>query len=217
MVDMTSPLNQDDTLLYRLVGSYTHGGRPGSHLPGAPRALLAALTYAPPFDTTLTYERMEMEAVPEQENNMRISNRNSPYYGQVLSGAARLLLGQPQRPRGHPKPTLCYGTPGGGQRSTSTSALTPATRKASGGGRTPRVSGAGSSPDADGNVQRYVSGQRIATGTDRSAWTSAARPTPAHSATTWLTGAGYGHPRRAPADGRWPPTLGRANPTRPAR
>ena len=155
---------------------------------------MAALTYAPNsrFDTTLTYERMEMEDVPEQENNMRISNRNSPYYGQYYPVPRDFFWGSLNDRAVTETDTLLWDArwrPS--ERFNSTP--TPTTRKASRWWQNTRVNGAGNGPDADGNVQRYVSGRQArdrnwSFGLDLSgkAYTGAFR----HD---WLTGAGYGH------------------------
>lgn len=84
MVDMTGPLDAEGTLLYRLVGSHKHREDDQDHVWAAPRSLMAALTYKPDrrFSTTLTYERMKVSSVPEQENNFRITSgaSNGQYY-----------------------------------------------------------------------------------------------------------------------------------------
>jgi iron complex outermembrane receptor protein len=76
MVDATGPLNADATLMYRLVGSHKHRKDDQDHIWSEPKSVMAALTYKPgrEFETTLTYERMDMESVPEQENNFRITS-----------------------------------------------------------------------------------------------------------------------------------------------
>jgi iron complex outermembrane receptor protein len=73
MVDMTGPLNEDRSLRYRLVGSYTHYEDDQRHVWSRPNSVMAALQWAPSsqFETTLTYEYLDIEAVPEKENNKR--------------------------------------------------------------------------------------------------------------------------------------------------
>ncbi|AWP77218.1 TonB-dependent siderophore receptor [Bordetella bronchiseptica] len=194
MVDMTGPLNQDDTLLYRLVGSYTHTVDDQDHIFQEPKSVLAALTYAPNsrFDTTLTYERMEMEAVPEQENNMRISNRNSPYYGQYYPVPRDFFWGSLNDRAVTETDTLLWDARWRPSERFNLNAYANYQESKQWWQNT-RVNGAGNGPDADGNVQRYVSGRQArdrnwSFGLDLSgkAYTGAFR----HD---WLTGAGYGH------------------------
>ena len=76
MADATGPLNKEGTLLYRLVGSYKHRKDDQDHIFSQPASVLAALSFRPhrAFSSTLTYERMDMKSVPEQENNFRITS-----------------------------------------------------------------------------------------------------------------------------------------------
>ena len=74
MVDMTGPLTDDNTLLYRVVGGFERYNDDQNHIWQQPASVLGALTFAPTpdFETTLTYEWLDMKSVPEQENNFLI-------------------------------------------------------------------------------------------------------------------------------------------------
>lgn len=80
MIDMTGPLNADKTLRYRFVGSYTKQEDDQRHVWSKPNSTLAALQWAPnsQFETTLTYENLDIKVVPEKENNKK--TRNGEYY-----------------------------------------------------------------------------------------------------------------------------------------
>lgn len=194
MVDMTGPLNQDATLLYRLVGSYTHTEDDQDHIWQEPKSALAALTYAPNsrFDTTLTYERMDMRAVPEQENNMRISNPKSPYYGGYYPVPRDFFWGSLNDRAVTQTDSLLWDARWRPNDSFNVSAYANYQETKQWWQNT-RVNSAGNGPDANGNVQRYVSGRQSrdrnwSVGMDLSgeAHTGAFR----HD---WLTGMGYGH------------------------
>jgi len=193
MVDMTGPLNQNDTILYRLVGSYTHTVDDQDHIFQEPKSVLAALTYAPSsrFDTTLTYERMDMEAVPEQENNMRISNPASPYYGEYYPVSRDFFWGSLNDRAVTQTDTLLWDAHWRPNERFNLSAYANYQETKQWWQNT-RVNSANRGPDADGNVQRYVSGRQStgrnwAVGLDLSGQADTGRLR--HD---WLVGAGYG-------------------------
>ncbi len=70
-VDLTGPLNESQTLLYRVVGNYSRYNDDQNHIFSEPKSTLAAITWAPneEFSTTLTHEYYDFISVPEQNNN----------------------------------------------------------------------------------------------------------------------------------------------------
>ncbi len=76
MADLTGPLNADKTVQYRLVGSLSRYEDDQAHVWSKPNSFLAALRWnpSPRFDSTLTYERTDVRAVPEKENNKKTVN-----------------------------------------------------------------------------------------------------------------------------------------------
>ncbi|MGE0796725.1 MAG: TonB-dependent siderophore receptor [Lautropia sp.] len=82
MIDTTGAVDESGRLLYRFVGSAKRREDDQDHIWSEPKSLLAAVTVRPnrEFQSTLTYERSDVESVPEQENNFRITS--GPLAGQ---------------------------------------------------------------------------------------------------------------------------------------
>jgi len=161
MVDLTGPLDEQGVLLYRLVGSRKRHQDDQDHIWSEPRSGFAAFTLKPDdsFSTTLTYEWLKVEAVPEQENNMRVTNPASPYYGQYYPVPRDFFWGSRNDRAVRETETVLW------EASWSRSEAFRLQASANYQGyeqwwQNTRVSNAGNGPDADGNVARYVSGRQ---------------------------------------------------------
>ncbi|MCU4483761.1 TonB-dependent siderophore receptor [Acinetobacter ursingii] len=81
MFDATGSLTSDQKLRYRAVVSYNHRIDDQEHTWSEPQSGMVALSYLPTdnFETSLTYERLETNSIPERENNS-IDYRTGKFY-----------------------------------------------------------------------------------------------------------------------------------------
>jgi len=161
MVDMTGALNKDATLLYRAVGSFQHTKDDQKHIWSEPKSLLAAITLAPnaQFSTTLTYEKLKIASVPEQENNMRITNPSHPLYGQYYPVPRDFFWGSLNDRAVRDTDTWLWDMQWQPSESFGIKASANAQEFTQWWQNT-RIQGGGNGPDAAGNVGRYVSARR---------------------------------------------------------
>jgi len=194
MADLTGPLNKEGTLLYRLVGSYNRDEDDQRHIWQQPKSVLAALSYIPNarFETTLTYERMDMESVPEQENNIRITNPASPYYGQYYPVPRDFFWGSKNDRVVTKTDTLLWDMAWRPSRHFNVNGYATY-QQTKGWWQNTRINSGANGPDATGNVQRYVSGRQ----TESHNWSAGLDLSGAFDTRgfrhEWLTGFGYGH------------------------
>lgn len=194
MADMTGPLNKESSLLYRLVGSYTRYEDDQDYIWQEPKSVLAALTYKPNerFDTTLTYERLDMKSVPEQENNVRITNASRPDYGQFYNVPHDFFWGSKDDRVVTKTDTLLWDL--GWRPSPRFKVNAYATyQQTNGWWQNTRLLNAGNGPDKAGNVQRYVSGRQSASHEWSSGLDFSGAVDTGKFNHSWLTGFGYGH------------------------
>jgi len=194
MADMTGPLNQDGTLLYRLVGSYTRHEDDQDHIWQQPKSVLAALSYIPNsrFETTLTYERMDMRSVPEQENNIRITNTASPYYGEYYPVPRDFFWGSKNDLVVTKTDTLLWDMAWKPSRAFNVSGYATY-QQTKGWWQNTRINSGSNGPDADGNVGRYVSGRQSASHNWSAGFDLSGSFDTYRLRHDWLTGFGYGH------------------------
>jgi len=193
MADMTGPLNGDASLRYRLVGSYKRHEDDQDHIWQEPKSVLAALSWVPNarFDTTLTYERMDMKAVPEQENNFRVNNPGRPDHGQYYPVPRDFFWGSLNDRAAMKTDTLLWDLGWRPDETFNVNAYGSYQEIGQWWQNTRADNRAG--PDADGNVPRYVSGRQ----TEERNWSmgldfSGSVPTGPFRH-DWLAGGGYGH------------------------
>ncbi|SAI33345.1 siderophore receptor [Bordetella ansorpii] len=194
MADMTGPLNKEGTLLYRLVGSYSRYEDDQDHIWQRPKSVLAALTYAPNarLDTTLTYERMDMQSVPEQENNVRITRASRPDYGKYYDVPRDFFWGSKDDRVQTQTDTVLWDL--GWRPSQYFNVNAYATyQQTDGWWQNTRLLNAGNGPDAAGNVQRYVSGRQSASHEWSGGLDISGSVDTGDFNHAWLTGFGYGH------------------------
>ncbi|WP_170235472.1 TonB-dependent siderophore receptor [Verticiella sediminum] len=191
MVDMTGPLEAEGRLMYRLVGSYKHRKDDQDHIWSEPKSAMAAFTLRPnaDFDTTLTYERMAVRSVPEQENNFMISR--GALAGQYYPVPRDFFWGSLNDRVVRNTDTLIWDATW--SRSEALKIRGGATyQRYDQWWQNTRADAAAGGPDADGNVKRYVSG-RQSEGESYSGsldFTGVARHGDWRH--DWLLGAGYG-------------------------
>lgn len=192
MADATGPLNADATLMYRLVGSYKHREDDQDHVWSEPKSLMAALTWKPgrEFESTLTYERMNMESVPEQENNFRITG--GPLAGQYYPVPREFFWGSLNDRVARETDTLIWDATW-----SRSEAL-----KIRGGinyqdytqyWQNTRARNAQNGPNGAGEVQRYVSGRQSAGDSFAGSLDFSGVVRTGKWRHDWLIGGGYGH------------------------
>ncbi|MBB5279468.1 TonB-dependent siderophore receptor [Pacificimonas flava] len=157
-IDLTGPITEDGTLLYRAVGNYSRYEDDQNHIFSNPVSALAALTWKPSeaFSTTFTYEYYDFESVPEQENNKLDSETGEffpiPrdfYWGNLDDRAVRTTHTFIWDAEWKPSETLKVNAYANFQRSDQWYQNT----RIVGGGR----GGTPTTADENGNVPRYVS------------------------------------------------------------
>ncbi|GAA4323556.1 TonB-dependent receptor [Pigmentiphaga soli] len=194
MVDMAGPLDKEGVWRYRAVGSYQHTRDDQEHVWSEPKSALAALSFVPNarFDTTLTYERLKIDSVPEQENNMRITRAGSPYYGQFYPVPRDFFWGSLNDRASRDTDTLLWDMswrPSEAFRVKANFNYQHYTQW----WQNTRVNSAGNGPDAAGNVSRYVSG-RQSDGNSYSGGLDFSGTVPTGPLRhDWLVGVGFGH------------------------
>jgi len=194
MVDMTGALNQDATVLYRTVGSFQHTKDDQKHIWSEPKSLLAAITLAPnaQFSTTLTYEKLKIESVPEQENNMRITNPAHPLYGQYYPVPRDFFWGSLNDRAVRDTDTLLWDMQWqpsdalGIKASVNWQEFTQWWQNT-------RIQGGSNGPDGAGNVGRYVSARRSAGKNHAAALDVYGKLQTWELRHDWLVGVGLGH------------------------
>jgi TonB-dependent siderophore receptor len=192
MVDLTGPVTKDRKLLYRFVGGYDHTENDQDHIWSEPMSLLSALTFAPTdtFETTLSFEWLDVRSVPEQENNFFISE--GPYAGDHYPVPREFFWGSLNDRAERDTKTWLWDaawevTP------TIKVNLNASRQTYTQWWQNTRVDGASTGPDEDGYVNRYVSGRQSegenwSIGGDISGQLSTG-----FLEHDWLIGAGFGH------------------------
>lgn len=194
MVDMTGPLNEEATLMYRAVGSFQHTKDDQNHIWSEPKSLLAAITLAPnaDFSTTLTYEKLKVESVPEQENNIRITNPASPYYNQFYPVPRDFFWGSLNDRAVRDTDTLLWDMSWqqseafGIKASLNYQEFTQWWQNT-------RIQNGANGPDASGNIGRYVSGRQSAGKNYSGALDFHGKFATGLVRHDWLVGMGFGH------------------------
>ncbi len=159
MADLTGPLDAAGVVSYRLVGSARKRQDDQDHIWSKPQSLLAALTVTPnrDFSSTLTYERLNTDTVPEQENNFRITS--GPLAGQYYPVPRDFFWGSLNDRVTRKTDTLLWDATWSRSEALKIRAGVIAQRYDQWWQNT-RATGTATGPDADGNVQRYVSGRQ---------------------------------------------------------
>lgn len=196
MVDLTGPLNESKTLLYRFSGGYDHYEDDQDHIWQEPASILGALTFAPNdrFETTFTYEWLDVESVPEQENNKLIGS--GPTEGEYYDVPRDFFWGSLNDRAVRETDTLLWDAKWDASEyfTIRANATYQEYDQWWQNTRIESVRGAGSPPpDANGDVPRYVSGRQ----SEGSSWSVGTDITGTFSTGAffheWLVGGGVGH------------------------
>lgn len=191
MIDATGPINEDATLMYRLVGSFKHRENDQDYYFSEPKSGMAALTFRPDhrFESTLTYERMDKESIPEMENNFLIED--GPLAGQYYPVPREFFWGSPNdRVKRKSDIVLWDGTWSETEKLKISGGLSYHNYKQS--RLITRAYRPSEGPDANGMVKRYAGG-RLFKGESFSASLDVSGVVRAGAwRHDWLTGVGYG-------------------------
>ncbi|WP_147282949.1 TonB-dependent siderophore receptor [Pseudorhodoferax soli] len=159
MADLTGPVDEAKVVSYRLVGSARKRVDDQDHIWSKPQSLLAAVTVAPnrDFTSTLTYERLDTDSVPEQENNFLITS--GALAGQYYPVSRDFFWGSLNDRVQRTADTVLWDATWSQSEALKIRGGIIAQRYEQWWQNT-RATNTAAGPDADGNVQRYVSGRQ---------------------------------------------------------
>ncbi|WP_084399863.1 TonB-dependent siderophore receptor [Henriciella aquimarina] len=196
MIDTTGPLNEGKTLLYRLAAGYDRYEDDQDHIFQEPASILGALTFKPTskFETTFTYEWLDVESVPEQENNKLIGE--GPDEGEYYPVPRDFFWGSLNDRAVRETHTFLWDARWEASEyfTIKTNATYQDYEQWWQNTRINSSRGSGNpAPDAEGNVPRYVSGRQ----SEGSSWSVGADVTGMFDTGPffheWLVGGGFGH------------------------